>query len=77
MADQVPFKSDYDKGSLTTSQAGEGVRRLSLTERSITSSQTELAGPGVVPIVGSLVDTQRYGIGKPRRVVIRGMISRE
>jgi len=69
MPDESPFKTDYDKGSQTTSRVGE-----SPTERPPSPSQTASTGPGILPPV--VVDVQRYGTGKPRRVVIRGRISK-
>jgi hypothetical protein len=72
MPNQSPFKSDYDKDSRQTSREGE-----TLTQRppAPPPSQTASTGPGILPPDDA--DLRRYGTGKPRRVVIRGRISRD
>lgn len=57
---QSPFSSDYDRGSQSTTDPGQG----------------HIEGPPLIP-EEPVVNLQLYGTGKPRRVVIRGKISRE
>jgi hypothetical protein len=74
---QSPFKSEYSKGSQTTSRPGEEGHRLPAAERTPGASQTASVETVILPPVDQLIEAQRYGTGKPRRVVIRGRISRE
>lgn len=74
---QSPFKSEYITGSQTTSPASEAGRRLLPTEGMTAASQTASVETAILPPVDQLIEAQRYGTGKPRRVLIRGRISRE
>lgn len=74
---QLPFKSEYITGSQTTSPASEVVHRLPATDGMAAGSQTASVGTELLPPVNQLIEVHRYGTGKPKRVVIRGRISRE
>ncbi len=70
-----PFRSDYSSGASTglteTSASGTAVPQTTLApvERATTTT--------VDPTSSATPEAQRYGLGKPRRVVIRGRIARE
>lgn len=70
------FKSDYSNGSETTSRSSEAEDRSPPVEGASGASQTASVGTAILPPVDQLIEPQRYGTGKPRRVVIRGRISR-
>ena len=80
---QSPFISEYSKGSQTTAPQGGGTNEV-LTSGSVTITPAtgSLTISGELPAVGVSVATQQtvaavYGDGKPKRVIIRGKISRE
>lgn len=72
-----PFKSEYITGSQTASPASEAGHRLHPTEGMTAASQTPSVETALLPPVDQLIEAQHYGAGKPRRVLIRGRISRE
>jgi hypothetical protein len=74
---QSPFKSDYSNGSQTTSRPGDTGHSLPLAGRAHAASQTDSVDTVILPPVDQLIEIQRYGTGKPTRVVIRGRITRE
>ena len=74
---QSPIMSDYNAGSSTTSSEGEIVDALTLPQRSTDLSQTTSSEMDVLLPINQLIEPERYGVAKPRRVVIRGKISRE
>lgn len=77
MSDPQSPMSDYSTESTTTSSKGEFGEVLPLAQRSTDSSQTTSSEMDFLPPINQLIEPERYGIGKPRRVVIRGKISRE
>lgn len=74
---QSPFKSEYVKGSQTTSPPSEAGHRPHPAEGPSAVSQTTSVDMQILPPVDKVLEVQRYGTGKPRRVLIRGRISRE
>ena len=78
MPDQKsPFNSEYSKSSQTTSRQSAVSHKLASLEKTTAVSQTASVETGILPPVHQLIEPYRYGSGKPRRVVIRGRISRE
>jgi hypothetical protein len=71
MSSVQPFKTDYSEPSQTTAERGE--KPVSVRPVTQTVSDRRNALPAVV----ELVKLERYGTGKPRRVKIRGKISRD
>jgi hypothetical protein len=63
------FSTEYTKGSRPT-EADEGAVEQSL-------SQTVAVPPEGSTPLEHVIETKVYGTGKPRRVLIRGKISRE
>jgi hypothetical protein len=74
---QSPFSSEYRKGGSQTGVPPSEAVRTPPREREIVPSQTTSAESAILPPVNHLIETIRYGTGKPRRVVIRGKITRE
>lgn len=73
-AAQPPFSSEYSKGSQPTSAAvAEAPAALGVPA----TSATEAVAPAAVPPTTELFKPERYGVGKPRRIVIRGKVSRD
>lgn len=74
--DKSPFSSDYAEGSRTepTSEPSGPVVDVSIPS---VPAQTRTAVTGAVPTVDQLIEVRRYGLGKPRRIVVRGKISRD
>lgn len=73
---ESPFKSDYSPESQTNHYEGK-VRQISVPPLSTVSSQTTSGETSIIPPVNQLLESERYGTGKPRRLVIRGKISRD
>ncbi len=65
------FGTDYDKGEGTTSRTDEVPPEKPTTA----TSQTPSTGPGSLST--DVANVKLFGAEKPRRVVIRGRISRE
>lgn len=74
---QNPFKSDYSAESNTTLSHGDIGNMLPPVQRTTVPSQTISSETPIIPPTNQLIEPERYGIGKPRRIVIRGKISRE
>lgn len=71
-SDKPFFDSDYSKGSQTLPIARQTVTPLPGALSETTPGERDSLTP-----VKVLIDSQRYGAGKPFRVVIRGKISRD
>lgn len=74
---QNPFKSDYSTESNTTLSYGDRENMLPLAQETTVPSQTISNETHIISPTNQLIEPERYGIGKPRRIVIRGKISRE
>lgn len=74
---QPPFKTDYAGESQTTSHPAKAGNRLEVNESGTVQSQTATVETMLLPPLERLLETARYGSGKPRRVIIRGRISRD
>lgn len=74
---QNPFKSDYSTESNETLSYGDIENMLPLAQRTTVPSQTISSETPIIPPTNQLIESELYGIGKPRRIVIRGKISRE
>ena len=75
---QLMFKSDYTRGSQTTSPRPDALLSSSgfETETLTTASAAEPKVVVSATAADVLLDIERYGTGKPRRIVIRGKIAR-
>lgn len=71
-----PFESDYGGEPQVTGPAG-AASEMTAPEGVAPASQTVSAGATLVQSVDELIESSRYGMRKPHRVVIRGKISRE
>lgn len=69
---ESPFSPEYSKGSYATERSN--VEQMPARKDEI-PAQTETSQT-VAATSGGKVEFERYGIGKPRRVVIRGKIAR-
>lgn len=75
---QSPLISDYLKDSQrTVSAVSDAVSNAGSVQSATSSSEADSVSKIGLPTIDRLIDTQRYGSGKPRRIVIRGRISRE
>lgn len=75
---EPPFQSEYVTGSQTDSKTKEVKSLLAQAEGASTGAQTVAEDTtDTLPPVNQLIQAERYGIGKPKRIVIRGRISRE
>ena len=76
---QSPFESDYTEGSQTTppetAAAPDAPTRVPFT--GIAAQTVPVQTTHLPPMDQLLIEPARYGIGKPRRVTIRGKITRE
>ena len=70
-----PLVSEYLEGAQVTSVAA--VPSVLPSARGTTASQQDAVEKDALPLLAPVVDVKPYGIGKPRRLVIRGKISRE
>jgi hypothetical protein len=71
-----PFKSDYGDESQATASPAKAEPPLVAPEGAAPASQTESTEAPILQRVDKLIEPGRYGTGKPRRVVIRGRISK-
>jgi hypothetical protein len=74
---QLPFESEYAQSSQTTSRSEGAISRAPAVAGAPPISQTPTVSTGILPPLEQLIHFQKYGSGKPRRVIIRASISHE
>jgi len=70
-----PFSSEYASGNLTSTSVA--ATKFTGTKRDISGAATIDSSAGDAESSTFGFEPERYGLGKPKRIVIRGKITRE